>query len=241
MFLPLLLLSNLLCGEAQANWQELGKRSLPSQEDEECQVGQFRANLTASPGSLVRLSCPLASSYSCLLATPHIQWQWAPSHSDQRTGVTTDFVNPPYFYLTVPWTEGTAGSSSGWYWCLLGDQEAGLTVTVVKEGEEVVEASTPRSNLYREARERTLEPAESTVEAQTWSPIVEVVEERIETHREDSQKEEMDEDEEEALPTKNELEMIILKYLQPVHRQLADLHSRLQYVEEKLANRTNSN
>ena len=47
---------------------------------------------------------------------------------------------------------------------------------------------------------------------------MEVVEERIETHRENSQKEEMDEDEEEALPTKNELEMIILKYLQPVHR-----------------------
>ena len=58
----------------------------------------------------------------------------------------------------------------------------------------------------------------SSVEAQTWSPIVEVVEERIETHREDSQEEEMAEDEEEALPNKNELEMIILKYLQPVHR-----------------------
>ena len=37
-----------------------------------------------------------------------------------------------------------------------------LHLTDVQEGEEVVEASTPRSNLYREARERTLEPAEST-------------------------------------------------------------------------------
>ena len=32
----------------------------------------------------------------------------------------------------------------------------------MQEGDEVAEASTPRSNLYREARERPLEPAEST-------------------------------------------------------------------------------
>ena len=59
------------------------------------------------------------------------------------------------------------------------------------------------------------------------------------------------EGEEEPLPTKAQLEMLILKYLQvtysvkhqviscfqPVHRQLADLHSRLEAVEEKLAGR----
>merc|ERR1712109_385877 len=41
-------------------------------------------------------------------------------------------------------------------------------------------------------------------------------------------------EEEEPLPSKSELEWMILKYLQPIHRQLADLHSRLATVEEKL-------
>ena len=54
-------------------------------------------------------------------------------------------------------------------------------------------------------------------------PLVEVMDERIERNGEDSseessEEEEMGEDEEEALPSKNELEMLILKYLQPVHR-----------------------
>ena len=39
---------------------------------------------------------------------------------------------------------------------------------------------------------------------------------------------------EEELPNKRELEQLILGYMQPIHRQLADLRARLDAVEEKL-------
>ena len=58
----------------------------------------------------------------------------------------------------------------------------------------------------------------------------------------------LEDGDDEALPSKSELEWMILKYLQPIHRypsmlldltvgllrQLADLHARLVTVEEKL-------
>ena len=34
-----------------------------------CEVGEFRNNVTVTAGRLLRLSCPLASSPACLLAT----------------------------------------------------------------------------------------------------------------------------------------------------------------------------
>ena len=71
------------------------------QEEEACEVGEFRTNMTVTAGRLLRLSCPLASSPACLLATTRVQWQWAPAQDQPRTAVTSQFDNPPYFYLLV--------------------------------------------------------------------------------------------------------------------------------------------
>ena len=71
------------------------------QEEEACEVGEFRNNMTVTAGRLLRLSCPLASSPACLLATTRVQWQWAPAQDQPRTAVSSQFDNPPYFYLLV--------------------------------------------------------------------------------------------------------------------------------------------
>merc|ERR1719370_1462655 len=97
-----------------------------AQEEPVCEVGEFRNNVTVTSGRLLRISCPLASSPACLLATTRVQWQWAPDQDQPRTAVSSQFDNPPYFYLL-----GVLPSQSGWYWCVLGESEAGLAVTVV--------------------------------------------------------------------------------------------------------------
>ena len=86
-----------------------------------CEVGEFRNNMTVTAGRLLRLSCPLASSPACLLATTRyievsrvqsqfflpllvqtrVQWFWAPDKDQPRTAVSSQFDNPPYFYLLV--------------------------------------------------------------------------------------------------------------------------------------------
>ena len=114
------------------------------QGEEECEVGEFRANMTVTAGRLLRLSCPLASSPACLLATTSVQWQWAPDQQQPRTAVNSQFDNPPYFYLLVPdlnrnfhlfqfnVLQGVLPTQSGWYWCVLGEREAGLAVRIVE-------------------------------------------------------------------------------------------------------------
>ena len=54
---------------AGAGEQDDEEEVLIEQEEEECEVGEFRNNMTVTAGRLLRLSCPLASSPACLLAT----------------------------------------------------------------------------------------------------------------------------------------------------------------------------
>jgi hypothetical protein len=116
---------------------------------------------------------------------------------------------------------------------VLGTGEAGLTLSVgagrvleaavreeettVREEEEpvpVVTSPAPRMEVSLKALEA--EESEESVEH----------EEEEEQEEEDEEEEEEAEEEEEELPTKRELEAAILRYLQPIHRQLADLRSR---------------
>merc|ERR1719295_1792897 len=198
-----------------------------AQEEEACEVGEFRKNMTVTAGRLLRLSCPLASSPACLLATTRVQWQWAPAQDQPRTAVSSQFDNPPYFYLL-----GVLPSQSGWYWCMLGEREAGLAVTVVD-----LEASSLVQPLPSPtSTERTSPATVTTSRPKVVSTSISTATTELNRagRKESGESGELEDGDDEALPTKSELEWIILKYLQPIHRQLADLHSRLATVEEKL-------
>merc|ERR1712130_83666 len=201
--------------------------SFPQQDEEVCEVGEFRSNMTVTAGRLLRLSCPLASSPACLLATTRVEWQWAPGRDQPRTAVTSQFDNPPYFYLL-----GVLPGQSGWYWCALGERQAGLSVTVVDPEED----SSP--TLVSPASSEHTSPSAVTTLRVISSSILTATTEQSRAGRKESgesaESNEVEDGDDEELPTKSELEWMILKYIQPIHRQLADLHARLATVEEKL-------
>merc|ERR1719370_6760 len=138
-----------------------------AQEEPVCEVGEFRNNVTVTSGRLLRLSCPLASSPACLLATTRVQWQWAPDQDQTRTAVTSQFDNPPYFYLL-----GVLPSQSGWYWCSLGESEAGLAVTVVDPAEGSSLVSPPSSEHISPAAVTT--PTPRVVSSSISAPTTEL-------------------------------------------------------------------
>merc|ERR1711892_317412 len=178
---------------------------------QDCFVKEFQGNITIEAGKLLRLSCPT----NC----PEV-WEFSSTFDGERTEALSDFDNPPYFYIM-----GVTASNSGWYWCLVQQGSNGAEASVFVEvitndiDEEIVTETTVVVQEITEVA-INLEEAIKHVEETTIAAAEELFTTITST--------------EASLPSSSDLVKMVAKHLQPIHRQLADISGRLDYIEEKL-------
>eukprot|EP00090_Calanus_glacialis_P044959 TRINITY_DN80840_c0_g1_i1.p1 TRINITY_DN80840_c0_g1~~TRINITY_DN80840_c0_g1_i1.p1 ORF type:complete len:125 (-),score=37.57 TRINITY_DN80840_c0_g1_i1:15-389(-) len=117
-----------------------------------------------------------------------------------------------------------SASHSGWYWCSLpqGSKELEASVFVEVIGDDLtIEATTQTSTQASndvsgiteivDDLELSIKQIEQTTVAAAEEPSTEA-----------------------SVPSAAEVADLVAKHLQPIHRQLADINGRLNYIEEKL-------
>jgi len=211
-----------------------------------CTGSHIQHNVSAKVGDSPVLFCPISHC-------PHLSAiTWLTSNTlegPRTTTVSSDWLagegNPFTFTLT-----NVTPMESGWYWCASDNFESGLYVSINENSFHPYDSSTTVSTPNKSKQNKINSVYETSKHISTES----VRQERNKITGDHSEGNILDKSEvgskavfnirteasseEDLLPTKSELESIIWRFLQPIHRQLADIHDRLNYVEGKLSNVT---